>query len=60
MKAILRGGFLVLAIMALAVPANAGPHEDGMAAYQRGDYATALKIMRPLAEQGPHSSVIHR
>ncbi len=37
MKAILRSGFLALAIMALAVPANAGPLEDGMAAYQRGD-----------------------
>ena len=26
--------------------------EDGMAAYKRGDYGTALKIWRPLAEQG--------
>jgi len=26
--------------------------EDGKAAYQRGDYATALKEFRPLAEQG--------
>ncbi len=32
MKAILRSGFLALAIMALAVPANAGPFEDGGAA----------------------------
>jgi len=38
MKAILRSGFLALAIMALAVPANAGPYEDGLTAYQRGDY----------------------
>ncbi len=38
MKAILQGGFLALAMMALAVPANAGPFEDGWAAYQRGDY----------------------
>jgi hypothetical protein len=52
MKAILRIGFLALAIMALAVPANAGPFEDGLAAYQRDDYATALKFWRPLAEQG--------
>ncbi len=52
MKAILRSGFLALAIMAFAVPANAGPFEDGVAAYQRGDYATALKFWRPLAEQG--------
>jgi hypothetical protein len=26
--------------------------DDGLAAYQRGDYATALKEFRPLAEQG--------
>ncbi len=53
MKAILRSGFLALAIMlALAVPANAGPIEDGYSAYERGNYATALKFWRPLAEQG--------
>ncbi len=52
MKAILQYGFLALAIMALAVPANAGPLEDGLAAYESKDYATALKLWRPLAEQG--------
>ncbi len=52
MKAILRSGFLALVIMALAVPAYAGPLEDGVAARQRGDYATAIRIWRPLAEQG--------
>jgi hypothetical protein len=53
MKAILRSGFLALAIMlASAVPANAGPFEDGLAAYEREDYATALIFWRPLAEQG--------
>ena len=53
MKAILRSGFLALAMMlAPAVPAHAGPWEDGMAAYDRGDYATALEFWRPLAEQG--------
>ena len=34
------------------VPVSAELFEDGMAAYQRGDYATALKFLRPLAEQG--------
>ncbi len=38
MKAFLRSGFLALAITALAVPAYAGPYEDGLTAYQRGDY----------------------
>ena len=52
MKAILRTVFLAIAIMALAVPASAGPFEDGLAAYQRGDYSTALQLWQPLAEQG--------
>ena len=53
MKTILRSGFLALAIMlALAVPANAGPFEDGLAAYRRDDYAAAMHLWRPLAEQG--------
>lgn len=30
----------------------AGPLDDGKAAYKSGDYATALKLVRPLAEQG--------
>jgi TPR repeat protein len=30
----------------------AGPLEDAGAAYQRGDYPTALRLIRPLAEQG--------
>jgi hypothetical protein len=39
MKAILRSGFLALAIMlALAVPAHAGPFDDGLAAAKRDDY----------------------
>jgi TPR repeat protein len=30
----------------------AGPFEEGAAALKRGDYATALRLWRPLAEQG--------
>jgi uncharacterized protein len=30
----------------------AGPLEDGTAAHQRGDFATAMKLWRPLADQG--------
>ena len=52
MKTILRRGLLALAIMALTVPADAGPFEDGLAAAKRSDYATALLLWRPLAEQG--------
>src|ERR1051325_6372856 len=32
--------------------ANAGPLEDGVAAANRGDYSTALRLLRPLAEHG--------
>src|ERR1700710_1455940 len=37
----------------LGTPAAfAGPWEDGMAAYNRGDYMPAIRLFRPLAEQG--------
>jgi len=42
---------VVLAMM-LTGGAVAGPLEDAWAAYQRGDYATALELWRPRAEQG--------
>jgi hypothetical protein len=46
------GGLILAAqILGLAV-AVAGPWEDGMAAYNRGDYAPAIRLFRPLAEQG--------
>ena len=32
--------------------AIAGSFEDSVAAYERGDYATALQLLRPLAERG--------
>jgi TPR repeat protein len=31
---------------------SAAPYDDGFAAYNRGDLATALRLWRPLAEQG--------
>ena len=42
---------LVLSL-SLAAPVLAGPYEDGQAAYNRGDYETALRLWLPLAEQG--------
>ena len=44
---------LMIAFM-LGIPhvASAGPFEDGTAAYERGEYATALKLWQPLANQG--------
>ncbi|HEX3483975.1 MAG TPA: tetratricopeptide repeat protein [Micropepsaceae bacterium] len=43
-------------LLLLNVGASAGPFEDGAAASQRGDNATALKLWRPLAEQGNASA----
>ena len=43
---------VVAVIIGVAQVASAGPLEDGQAAYDRGDYATALRLWRPLAEQG--------
>jgi hypothetical protein len=49
LKSILAG--LVVAVV-MASAAVAGQFEDATAAYDRGDYATALRLLRPLAEQG--------
>lgn len=38
--------------LSLAAPVLAGPLADGAVAHERGDYATALRLWRPLAEQG--------
>ena len=43
--------FLIITL-GTAQGAYAGPLEDGMAAFNRGDYATALSMWRPLAAQG--------
>ena len=41
-----------LVLTLLTLPAFAGDFEDGAAASDRGDYATALRLWQPLAEQG--------
>src|SRR4051794_28146172 len=47
---------MAVAIMATLLTSGsaafAGPWEDGMAAYNRGDYVPAMRLFRPLAEQG--------
>ena len=43
---------VLLVALALFGSAMAGPLEDGEAAYHRGDYAEAMRLLRPLAEQG--------
>ena len=43
---------VVLALALTSVAAMSGPIEDGLDAAKRGDYATALRLWRPLAEEG--------
>ncbi len=45
-------GIVFLAVALMPVAAVAGPLEDGMDAHKSGDYATALRLWRALAEQG--------
>ena len=54
MRAVTLARCVIFAVaLGLAAPyAQAGPYEDGVAAYKRGDYATAIQLWRPLAEQG--------
>jgi len=48
-----------LMLVAIGGAATAGPLEDAVAAYQRGDYATALRLWHPLAEQGDADAQFH-
>jgi TPR repeat protein len=43
---------LAASMSCLIATANAAPIDDAYASYQRGDYAQAFKIFRPLAAQG--------
>src|SRR5262249_12186774 len=49
---------LKIALLALSIAlgfaeaATAGQYEDGVAAMRRGDYATATRLLVPLANQG--------
>ena len=46
------GGLIVAAQIWGLSGAFAGPWEDGMASYNRGDYMPAIRLFRPLAEAG--------
>ena len=43
---------VVVPVLLAAGSAMAGAYEDGVAAYQQQDYATALRLFQPLADQG--------
>ena len=56
-KSIIVGGLIVAAqiwgsLVWGSLGALAGPWEDGMVAYNRGDYMPAIRLFRPLAEAG--------
>ena len=42
----------IILVLSVTAPLAAGPFEDANAAYRDGDYATALRLYRPLADQG--------
>jgi TPR repeat protein len=52
MKLALHALAAIILVLSLSAPVAAGPLDDGGAAYNRGDYATALRLLRPLANQG--------
>ena len=43
---------LVFIALLIAAPVSAADFEKGLAAYDRSDYATALREWKPLAKQG--------
>ena len=47
---------LFFASLLCVATAWAGPFEDATAAYERADYTTALRLLRPLAAQGDASA----
>ncbi len=51
-KLVIAGGLMVAAQILGGAGALAGPWEDGMAAYNRGDYVPAMQLFRPLARGG--------
>jgi TPR repeat protein len=45
-------GAIAATLLVGTAGAQAAPWEDGMVAYNRGDYMPAIRRFRPLAEQG--------
>jgi len=45
-------GSIAASLLLGSANALAGPWEDGMVAYNRGDYLPAIRLFRPLAEAG--------
>lgn len=52
LRGLVGGAVILLALMSGAAPAGADPFEDGVAAANRGDFATAMRLWRPYADKG--------
>jgi hypothetical protein len=50
----LRVILLAFALTLSAAPVSAGTFDDALAAYNSGDYKSAVRLYRPHAEQGRH------
>src|SRR6185437_1406772 len=50
---------LASCLLLIAAYAIADPYEDGIAAYDRADYATSLALWLPLAEQGHRTAAFN-
>jgi len=49
----IRAGLAVfILVLGFTAPLFAGEIEDGISAFKKGDYATALRLLRPLADKG--------
>src|SRR5262249_58715973 len=47
---------VIISVLSFAASATAGPLEDADVAIKKRDYATAVRLVRPLAEQGDASA----
>jgi len=53
MRKLIKEGLVALVLsLGVTAPVSAGPFEDAVAAYDRGDYVAAHRLFRPLADQG--------
>ncbi len=50
--------FVAVAVFVGSMTAHAVDISQGYKAYQRGDYATALRVFRKLADQGNYNSQV--
>lgn len=52
MRKLVIGSLMAVVLGAMNWAAMAGPWEDGMAAYNRGDYVPAIQVFRGMARAG--------